>query len=79
MHAHPFVGGEELTESYAIAKGDRQAGRYVAPFTGIHGWHWQNRSMNNVRLTLDASGKIKASKLFDASGEHDRTLTPPTE
>jgi len=79
MHAHPFDGGEELTESYAITKGNRQAGRYVAPFTGIHGWHWQNRSMNNVHLTLDASGKIKGSKLFDAGGEHDRTLTPPTE
>jgi hypothetical protein len=79
MHAHPFDGGEELTESYAITKGDRQAGRYVAAFTGIHGWYWQNRSVNSVRLTLDASGKIKGSKLFNASGEHDRTLTPPTE
>jgi hypothetical protein len=79
MHAHPFDGGEELTESYAITKGDRQAGRYVAAFTGIHGWYWQNRSVNSVRLTLDASGKIKGSKLFNASGIHDRTLTPPTE
>lgn len=79
MHAHPFEGGEALTESYAVAKSDSQSGRYVAAFSGIHGWHWQNRSTSPVTLTLDASGKIKGSKLFNASGEHDRTLVPRTE
>lgn len=76
MHAHPFEGGEALTESYAVAKTDRQAGRYVAAFSGIHGWHWQNRSMATVTLTLDASGKITGSKQLDGRSEQDRALTP---
>ena len=76
MHAHPFDGGEELTESYAIDKADHQSGRYVAAFSGIHGWHWQNRSMAPVRLTLDASGKISGSKMLDGRSEQDRALTP---
>lgn len=76
MHAHPFAGGEALTESYAVDKADRQSGRYVAPFAGIHGWHWQNRTMNTVKLTLDASGKITGSKLLDGRGEKDRELMP---
>lgn len=76
MHAHPFKGGTDLTESYSIAKADRLGGRYVAPFTGIHGWYWQNRSTAPVRLTLDASGAMTGSKLFDAAGEHDRQLSP---
>lgn len=76
MHAHPFEGGEALTESYAIDKGERQSGRYVAAFSGIHGWHWQNRSMTPVRITLDASGTIKGSKLLDGRSEEDRALTP---
>lgn len=76
MHAHPSAGGEALTESYAIAKGTGQSGRYVAAFAGIHGWHWQNRSLQPVQLTLDASGKITGSKLIDGRGEHDRPLTP---
>lgn len=75
MHAHPFAGGEALTESYAVTKGDRQSGRYVAPFAGIHGWHWQNRGMATVRLTLNASGKIKGSKLLDGRTEQDRALS----
>ena len=77
MHAHPFDGGTDLTESYSIAKADHLGGRYVAAFTGIHGWYWQNRSFNRVTLTLDASGKMTGSKLFGPFGEQDRALTPP--
>ncbi|WEK46702.1 MAG: hypothetical protein P0Y56_17120 [Candidatus Andeanibacterium colombiense] len=76
MHAHPFDGGTDLTESYAIAEADHLGGRYVAPFSGIHGWFWQNRSLNRVTLTLDASGQIAGSKLFGTFGEQDRALTP---
>lgn len=77
MHAHPFDGGEKLTESYSIAKADHLGGRYVAAFTGIHGWHWQNRGVAPVTLTLDASGAIEGSRIFDSSGGQDRALTPP--
>lgn len=76
MHAHPFDGGEALTESYAIDKSGRQSGRYVAPFSGIHGWHWQNRGLTTVRLTLQASGQISASKLINGPMEKDRALSP---
>jgi hypothetical protein len=79
MHAHPFDGGTELTESYAIEQADHLGGRYVAPFTGIHGWYWQNRTLGRVKLTVDASGQMTGSKLFDQFGEHDRALTPPAE
>jgi hypothetical protein len=76
MHAHPFEGGEALTESYAVTKAERQSGRYVAAFSGIHGWHWQNRGLTPVRLTLDASGQIKGSRLIDGRTERERALTP---
>lgn len=77
MHAHPFEGGEAQTESYSIAKADRLAGRYVAPFAGIHGWHWQNRGLETVQLKLDASGDMTGSLLIDGGGEHERKLSQP--
>jgi len=77
MHAHPYQGGEELTESYVITDAASQTAGYVAAFTGIHGWYWQNRTLESVRLTLDATGAFTASKIFDQTGEHDRPLTPP--
>lgn len=77
MHAHPFEGGEELTESYAISKAPSQGGTYTAQFTGIHGWFWQNRTMDNVTLTLEAAGPMSSSTIFDQFGEHPRDLAPP--
>ena len=78
MHAHPFEGGTALTESYLIDDAiQQQSARYVAPFTGIHGWYWQNRTLKDVTVTLDASGKLIGSRTFDQFGEHPRALTGP--
>jgi hypothetical protein len=78
MHSHPFAGGTEATESFVIADLRNQSAVYVAPFNGIHGWYWQNRTMQPVKLTLDAVGLMSGSKIFDPAGEHDRPLSPPS-
>lgn len=79
MHSHPFEGGDALTESFVIDDLRTQTAVYVAPFTGIHGWYWQNRTLEPVTLTLDATGAFTGSKIFDQTGEHDRSLSPPTD
>ena len=78
LHAHPYEGGTELTESYALSDAAAQAGLYVAPFTGIHGWYWQNQTLDPVTLTVDATGAITKSMTFDRAGEHPRDLSPPS-
>jgi hypothetical protein len=75
MHSHPFKGGTDLTESFVIGDLPSQTGVYVAPFTGIHGWYWQNRTLDNVTLTLDATGLMTASRIFNQAGEHPRPLS----
>ena len=77
MHSHPFDGGVDLTESYAIAKAPEQSGMYTAQFTGIHGWYWQNRTTDNVTVTLDAAGPMTGSTVFNQFGETERPLSPP--
>lgn len=79
MHSHPFEGGTELTESYAIDKAAAQSGIYTAQFTGIHGWYWQNRTTDNVTVTLEAAGPMTASTVFNQFGETERELAPPAE
>lgn len=74
MHSHPFDGGTEMTESFAIADAAVQQGIYIAPFTGIHGWYWQNRSTDNVTVRLEASGGMTTSALFSAAGEAERPI-----
>ena len=77
LHAHPFEGGTELTESYAVDEGERMQGRYVAAFTGLHGWYWQNRNMADVTVTVRAAGPIRGSTVFQGGGQTERELTPP--
>lgn len=75
MHSHPHEGGTALTESYGIGTAQKQHGRYVAAFTGIHGWYWQNRTLEPVKLTLDTTGAVEHSTVFDSAGEHARPLS----
>ena len=77
MHSHPFEGGDALTESFVIENLQTQHAVYVAPFTGIHGWFWQNRTLKPVTLTLEAHGLFTGSKIFNEAGGQDRPLTPP--
>lgn len=74
MHSHPFEGGTEMTESYGIGDAAAMHGLYVAPFTGIHGWYWQNRTLEPVKLALEAQGGFSTSTIFDSTGEHKRPI-----
>lgn len=74
MHSHPFEGGVEMTESYGVDEARVMQGVYIAPFTGIHGWYWQNRSVTPVTLKLETSGGMTTSAIFGASGEVERPL-----
>lgn len=77
MHSHPFEGGTEMTESYAVDDGSRMQGRYVAAFTGLHGWYWQNRTLESVTVTVRAAGPIKGSTVFEMGAGRERELEPP--
>ena len=74
MHSVPDEGGNPMTESFAITDGPSQTAVYVAPFTGIHGWFWQNRSLKNVTLSVDATGGFTGAVIFNPSGEFPRQL-----
>ncbi|MFB0613121.1 hypothetical protein [Aurantiacibacter poecillastricola] len=79
MHAHPFDGGEEVTESYGVDEAREIYGRYTPAFTGIHGWFWENRTMDNVTLRLEASGGMTNATVFTSAGEFERPLEGAAE
>jgi hypothetical protein len=76
MHSVPDAGGNDATESFVITDGSAQTAVYVAPFTGIHGWFWQNRTLEPVTLSIDSAGGYTGAVIFDQAGEHPRELTP---
>ncbi len=74
FHGEPDDGPEGFAESYSIGKGLGENGSFVAPFTGIHGWFWENRGAGAVTITLQTSGFYSATLEFRDGFVNERSL-----
>jgi hypothetical protein len=74
MHAEPAGFDEEYAESFEQGNSARQMGSFHAPFSGIHGWFWENRSLDTVTVRLYTSGFYVSSTVFRDGGTFDRQL-----
>ncbi len=68
-------------ESYLLddKKGrDRFFGSFTAPTTGVHGWFWQNKGKEDVRMHLSVSGFFDSSKMYEAGASPEElTIEDP--
>ncbi|MDP8980032.1 MAG: hypothetical protein M3O35_05505 [Acidobacteriota bacterium] len=48
---------------------DRFYGSFTAPTTGVHGWFWQNKTNQDVRMHLSVSGFFDSSKMFEGGAQ----------
>lgn len=58
--------------SYDKQENDYASGTLTAPFTGIHGWYWENASGGDLTITLTTSG-------FYTGGEELRPKFDPVK
>jgi hypothetical protein len=56
MHAEPEGAAPGYAQSFAKSRARESGGSYTAPFSGIHGWFWQNRTQQDITLTLQTHG-----------------------
>ena len=56
FHGEPEAGPEGYAESFNIGNLAQQQGVFKAPFSGIHGWFWENRGNAPVLIELNAAG-----------------------
>ena len=60
FHGHTVSDGKSMTVAeYRKATGTSDNGVLTAPFTGIHGWYFQNQSVGAVKVTLRLAGFYK--------------------
>jgi hypothetical protein len=64
FHGEPEGAAQGVYESYELKAGDRGAGSFTAPFTGIHGWFWENKTTMPVTVTLTSAGFYTAATEF---------------
>jgi hypothetical protein len=65
LHAEPDGAPRGYAQSYEKGQASSQAsGTLTAPFTGIHGWFWENTGAQEVTVTLTAAGYYNMSHEF---------------
>ena len=64
FHGEPQGGPAGAYESYDLSAGEKGAGNFTAPFTGIHGWYWLNKTPNPVTVKLTSAGFYTAATEF---------------
>jgi hypothetical protein len=67
LHGEPNAGPAGTYQTYAIDdKVGKQegSGSFTAPFSGIHGWYWENVSGGPVTIQLRSAGFYSNGELF---------------
>jgi hypothetical protein len=65
LHAEPDGAPRGYAESYEKRNAqDTASGTLTAPFSGIHGWYWENPGTTELTVTLSAAGFYNMSHDF---------------
>jgi hypothetical protein len=64
FHAEPDGGPRGYAQTYEKAQASQASGTLTAPFSGIHGWYWENLSDREITVTLTAAGYYNIAHEF---------------
>jgi hypothetical protein len=74
LHAEPDGAPRGYAESFEKKDArDAASGTLTAPFSGIHGWYWENPGNSAVTVTLSAAG------FYNMSHEFRKNAPPKTK
>lgn len=60
MHGEEFnAANNEFTSYWENESQDNASGSLIAPFSGTHGWYWQNKTSEPIKVELKISGFYK--------------------
>jgi hypothetical protein len=75
FHAEPDGAPSGYAQTYEMGQGRTEAsGTLTAPFSGIHGWFWDNRGDQPVTVTLSSAGYYNLAHEF-RTGQPTRNKT----
>jgi hypothetical protein len=75
FHGDRDGGDKDATQSYDKQPRRKSDGSFRAPFSGIHGWYWENPGGETVTVRLTTAGFYTAAHQFTMTGQReDRQL-----
>ena len=69
FHGDPDGAGSDATQSFDKQPRRKADGTFTAPFSGIHGWYWENPGGDTVTVKLTTAGFYTSAHEF----HYDRT------
>ncbi len=69
----------EQSVTFELSRGDAQRGTFVAPFSGVHGWYWENRGVGEVEVMLQATGFFTHGTTYGPSGAFTKVIGKDAE
>jgi hypothetical protein len=76
FHSEEEGTDPEEAVSFVIGRDREGHGTYVAPFSGLHGWYWENRGERAVTVRLQTAGFYRAAFEYGPQGKFRRDLGP---
>ena len=64
FHAEPDGAPRGYAQSYEKSQGSQASGTLTAPFSGIHGWYWENVGDQPITVTLTSAGYYNIAHEF---------------
>lgn len=64
FHAEPDGGPRGYLQTYEKSQSSEASGTLTAPFSGIHGWYWENVGDQEITVTLTSAGYYNLSHEF---------------
>ncbi|MGH9258074.1 MAG: hypothetical protein ACRD3C_26230 [Vicinamibacterales bacterium] len=66
FHAEPDGGPRGYAQTYEKIQASEASGTLTAPFSGIHGWYWENAGDQEITVSLTSAGYYNLSHEFRA-------------
>ena len=76
LHSEPAIGPLGYAESFDQTRGASASGTYIAPFTGLHGWFWENRGEANATVRLETAGYYDRAVEYRGGAQFERADFP---
>ena len=61
FHSAPDGAPPGYADSFDAKESDQAHGAYAAPYTGVHGWYWENQTSDPVTISLSTAGFYSAA------------------
>ncbi len=64
FHGEPKGDKTGYFKSFQISTDSQASGALIAPFEGIHGWYWENKTLSPITLFLNTKGSYAIAGLM---------------